>query len=348
MEKKGIDVSYCQKGLDFSAVKAAGVEFTIIRAGHTEKADTQLKNHVTGCEKVGIPYGFYWYSYAYSVEDAKKEAAACLKTIAGYNPTYPVFYDMEEQDQINKLNKATRTAMIIAFCEAVKEAGYTAGVYINPSWMETYVDKAQLIGKYDIWLAHWTEDPKKPSKYNYGQKIWQWGIDKIGNMDVDGNVCYFDYEAKKAEDTPATTKPDTSKTEDPKPATPTTPTTPATKALDFKVGDRVMFTGCLHYTSSYPSATAKACKAGLAKVTLTEPNNPHPYHLIAVEGKGSTVYGWVNAADVKAVDKVYTVVKGDTLTKIAKEYGTTVAKLVELNGIKDPNLILVGQLIKLP
>lgn len=123
---------------------------------------------------------------------------------------------------------------------------------------------------------------------------------------------------------------------------------PSTGATAFKVGDTVMFTGCLHYTSSYQGATAKACKAGLAKVTQLAAKNPHPYHLQAVAGKGSTVYGWVNAADVKAVDKVYTVKKGDTLSGIAKQYGTTVAKLVELNGIKNPNLINVGQLIKLP
>ncbi len=76
--------------------------------------------------------------------------------------------------------------------------------------------------------------------------------------------------------------------------------TPATEDLKFKVGDTVKFTGCLHYTSSYAGATAKGCKAGLAKVTALSKGKPHPYHLKAVAGKGSTVYGWVNAADVTA------------------------------------------------
>lgn len=39
----------------------------------------------------------------------------------------------------------------------------------------------------------------------------------------------------------------------------------------------------------------------------------------------------------------YTVKKGDTLTSIAKAYGTTVSKLVQLNNISDPNYIVVGQ-----
>jgi hypothetical protein len=73
-----------------------------------------------------------------------------------------------------------------------------------------------------------------------------------------------------------------------------------TQNLKFKVGDTVKFTGCLHYTSSYKGGVAKGCKAGLAKVTAISKGKPHPYHLKAVAGKGSTVYGWVNEADVTA------------------------------------------------
>lgn len=73
----------------------------------------------------------------------------------------------------------------------------------------------------------------------------------------------------------------------------------ATKPVtEFEVGDTVQFTGSLHYTSSYSTATAKGCKAGLAKITAISKGKPHPYHLKAVAGKGSTVYGWVNAKDV--------------------------------------------------
>lgn len=88
------------------------------------------------------------------------------------------------------------------------------------------------------------------------------------------------------------------------------------------------------------------------KVTQIAAKNPHPYHLKAVAGKGSTVYGWVDAKDVSANTaskaNTYTVKRGDTLSGIASKYGTTVAKLVELNGIKNANLIYVGQVIKLP
>lgn len=120
--------------------------------------------------------------------------------------------------------------------------------------------------------------------------------------------------------------------------------------LAYKVGDLVQFTGCLHYTSSYKSGVARGCKAGVANVTAIAKGKPHPYHLKAVVGKGSTVYGWVNANDVisKDTEKTYTVIKGDTLSKIAKAHGTTVEALVKINGITHKNLIYVGQRIALP
>ncbi len=138
-----------------------------------------------------------------------------------------------------------------------------------------------------------------------------------------------------------------------KATTSTQSSAPITGALKYKVGDLVQFTGCLHYTSSYSGGVAKGCKAGLAKVVALSEGKPHPYHLQAVAGKGSTVYGWVNAPDIAGLAigtkaKTYTIAQGDTLSKIAKQYGTTVDTLIALNGIKNKNLIRVGQIIKLP
>ena len=63
------------------------------------------------------------------------------------------------------------------------------------------------------------------------------------------------------------------------------------------VGAVVAFTGNLHYTSAN-AASGKACKPGTAKVTQIAKGAKHPYHLIRESGGGSTVYGWVDAADV--------------------------------------------------
>ena len=76
------------------------------------------------------------------------------------------------------------------------------------------------------------------------------------------------------------------------------------------VGTEVNFTGTKHYTSAYKTATGKTCKAGRAKITAIAAGKAHPYHLVAVSGKGSTVYGWVDAAAVSALAD-QTIRKGD-------------------------------------
>lgn len=190
---KGVDISVYQKGISFSALKQAGVEFAIIRAGYGEKKDTAMDKFVEDCKTNGIDFGFYWYSYAMSVKQAEAEAEKCAAVLKGLSPTYPVFFDMEEKKQISGLNTDTRTKMAIAFCEKIKQAGFKPGIYANPSFMENYYDKQQIIGKYDIWLAHWTNSPDRPSKYNYGQTMWQWGVDKIGGYDIDGDIGFCEY-----------------------------------------------------------------------------------------------------------------------------------------------------------
>ena len=75
--------------------------------------------------------------------------------------------------------------------------------------------------------------------------------------------------------------------------------TSGTKQTEIKKDQVVQFTGNRHYTSSYTNATWKACKPGKAKVTAVNPGSAHPYHLVAVSGGGSTVYGWVDAGNVK-------------------------------------------------
>lgn len=78
-----------------------------------------------------------------------------------------------------------------------------------------------------------------------------------------------------------------------------TPSTGGTtgSAAGIKVGDVVEFTGSKHYVSA-TATSASSCKPGKAKVTAIAKGKAHPYHLIAVSGGGSTVYGWVNAADI--------------------------------------------------
>ena len=247
VNRKGIDISYAQKGFDIEKAKREGVEFVIMRAGYADSTDTELLRHIEGITKARLPYGFYWYSRAFTVYEAREEAKACIRTIKKYSPVYPVFYDMEDKDQIDELTSRERTDIILAFCEEIKAAGYIAGVYLNPSWVENYVEKDRILGKYELWLAHWTEDPNVPSRYDYGQIMWQWGVDRIDGQRVDGDICFKDFGSY----------------DDPKPA----PDPEPEKWLP--VGDVVNFSGGKQYGASN-SDIGYPARAGVVKISIRE------------------------------------------------------------------------------
>ena len=126
----------------------------------------------------------------------KKEGEACISVLQGKRPSYPVFVDMESQTQIDKMTTNQRTDMALYICQMLEKNGLPAGIYANPSWLENYYNKSELVGKYDIWLAHWTGSPEKQSSYKYGQTMWQWGLTQIDGRDVDADICYIDYPNK--------------------------------------------------------------------------------------------------------------------------------------------------------
>lgn len=130
----------------------------------------------------------------------------------------------------------------------------------------------------------------------------------------------------------------------------TTTTKPGTTG-SLKVGDIVEFTGDTHYTNAN-AATGVKCKPGTAKVTSIANGAKHPYHLIKEAGGGSTVYGWVDAADVSASggEEIYTVVAGDSLWSIAQKKlgnGARWQEISKLNGLTSTT-IRTGQKLKIP
>lgn len=196
MSMKGIDVSKHQGTVNWSHVKADGVKFAIIRAGYGKEAyqkDIQFENNYAGCKLNGIPVGVYWYSYATTPDEARKEAAVCMSVIKGKTFEYPVYFDIEEPSVLVK-GKAACTAIAKAFLEAVEQAGYFVGIYSSKVHLENCITE-ELRARYAVWVAHYGVD-KTTYHGQYG--IWQksstgkvYGIS--GNVDV--NECYIDYPA---------------------------------------------------------------------------------------------------------------------------------------------------------
>lgn len=200
--QKGIDVSKHNGTIDWAKAKASGIQFAMIRAGYGQtNIDPQFKRNISECNRLGIPCGVYWFSYAYTEEMARKEAAACLSAIKPYKLDYPVAFDFE-YDSVDyaakkgvTITKALASRITKAFCGAVEAAGYYVLNYANADYLSRYFD-AEVRAAYDLWLAQWPKAPNLSSPPECG--IWQYsstgsvpGIS--GNVDL--NAAYKDYPA---------------------------------------------------------------------------------------------------------------------------------------------------------
>lgn len=356
----GIDVSKWQGKIDWEKVKADGVKFAMIRLGYGSKdgnscgTDKYFAQNVANAVKAGVDVGCYFYSYALSVEAARKEAEYVVNVLSKYKGvfTYPVAFDIEDKSQAG-LGKAVLTDMVIAFGDTIEKAGYYCSVYCNLNWLKNYLDDSKL-ARFDHWLAQWADSPTYTGAFGMWQRSSTGKVDGIsGNVDLD--VAYKDYPSiirnkklngfgsevqtapeEKEEPTVAIKKGDVVVIADNAvyytgeavpdwvlakkwivKENPVGNRAVIDKSTDGKYsicspidvkyliadkpyypdeGDVVNFTGNKHYTNAN-ATKAKSCKPGKARVTSIHElgESKHPYHVVAVDGGGSNVYGWVDA-----------------------------------------------------
>ncbi len=191
---KGIDVSEHQGKIDWTKVTA---DFAILRAGYGKvilQKDKQFEANYSGAKAKGIPVGAYWYSYATTPEDARKEADVFLEVLKGKQFEYPVFFDIEEKKQLD-LGKDKVSAIIRAFLEEVETAGYWVGLYMSASPLNTLVADT-IKQRYAIWVANvGVSKPSYSGAYGIWQYSWEGKVNGIsGNVDLD--YGYVDYPAQ--------------------------------------------------------------------------------------------------------------------------------------------------------
>lgn len=214
--KYGIDVSEHNGQIDWDAAKASGkVEFAILRAGYGKgRVDAKFHRNAQECNRLGIPIGIYWFSYAKNPAEAEQEAKYCLDVIKGYKIEYPVCFDFEDDSVKNCKNagitiggKDFATSLAQSFLSVIKRAGYKAANYTNPAYLNQYFDAAKLTA-YDLWLAQWPYTPDPSIQPVSQPEIWQYSsTGKIPGIatNVDLNACYVNYVTEEV--TPTSTAP---------------------------------------------------------------------------------------------------------------------------------------------
>lgn len=343
MTWKGIDVSENNGELNWQEIKDSGIQFAIIRCswGHFVE-DKMLRRNVAECERVGMPYGLYHYSYATNTETMEEEATGLVNLIKQFRPLYPVYIDMEDADGYKaRQGVIDDNALLVEItrytCRAIEAAGYYAGIYSNLNWFTTKLNSSEL-DPFDKWLAQWAQAPTFDKPFG----MWQYTSDGVvpgSSPRTDMDIAYKDYPSiirtlglngsGKPEPTP-----------DPEPQ-------PPVDTL-YHVGDHVTF-----HTIYTSSESEQGLIPDITSGTITKviPGARNPY--LINDGTG-----WINDAaisgqdtpqehaqesravgDVVSYDKIYTSSTSTTALVPAISTGT-ITKIV--SGARNPYLINNG------
>lgn len=190
----GVDVGYSQGKINWDKL-APHIDFAIIECGYgqnrTDQDDAQWKRNAAECERLGIPYTLYLYSYAGTAGKASGEADHILRIANGLQISLPLYYDIEESSC-----KPVASAIMDIWAAKVEKASYWAGVYTG----EYYWNSSNLKGteRYTKWIAKYGANNGKmgnpPNVPNVD--IWQYSshgsLPGVNSDGLDINIMYKD------------------------------------------------------------------------------------------------------------------------------------------------------------
>ena len=314
----GIDISEWQGGINFREVKNSGIDMIYIRASEgTNYVDAYFRDNYKGAKENGLKVGFYHFLTATNIEESKEEARFFVNTIKETEPDLKLAMDFEVFDGMNndEINEIAR-----AFLQTVEDLTGKECVIYSDAYNAEYTFSKELAKKYAIWVADYeVEEPANNGKWSswvgfqYTDQGEINGIDGYVDRDKFTNGILLNDTSKIPEDVTEDTKKEA-------------------QYVTVQYGDTL--SGIAEeYNTSYEY---------LAKINdIANPN------LIYV-GQKIEVVGLDNNQVHDTSHILYNVQRGDTLTWIAEEYGVTIESIVQLNNIQNPNLIYVGEVLRIP
>lgn len=193
--KTVIDVSRFNGNIDWQAVKASGIDYAIIRVGYRGWGtgalvlDSMFDENMREATAAGIQVGAYIVTQAVNTQEAVEEASFIIEKCRSYNVTLPLVIDVEAaggangQGRGDQISVADRTAVINAFAQTVKNAGYTPMVYANKNWLNNYIYANDIVSYCRVWVAQYN------SECTYDKRFNMWQFTSSGNIGgISGNV----------------------------------------------------------------------------------------------------------------------------------------------------------------
>lgn len=325
-QKFGIDISVWQGNFDFKKAISEGIEFVIIRGAYSLDKDKNFENNYTNAMNNNLNIGVYQYTMAETEEEALKEAKFLEEKVLSKKLfQLPIYIDIEDTVQ-KKLGKEKVGKILKVWLDYLESKNYFVGVYSFKSFLESYVSD-DIRNKYDIWVADWNTK----CTYNGSFGMWQFGgetnllrSNKISGLVCDQNYMYIDYPnlIKKSGKNGYRSIDNGNKTEN----ISTQNTNNNLVNYVVKSGDTLGEIG-KKFGVNYES---------IAKLNnISNPSLIYPGQVLKI------VSNKVNT------EVYYTVKSGDTLGEIAKKFGVSYESIAKLNNISNPNLIYIGQVLKI-
>ena len=313
---EGIDVSSWQGEIDFSQVKASGIEVVYIKSSEGFRSvDSYFEQNYTNAKNAGLKVGFYHYVTARSVEDAVRQANFFVSTISGKNPDCKLAMDFES---FGSLGREEINQIALTFMQTVKNVSGKDVIIYSDEYNANSTFESNL-ATYPLWVAQYEVSEPTVREHWSNWAGWQYtdrgevpGISSYVDRDKFTNEVFLD-DTSEVPNVP-TDKPDENE---------------RYTTITIRYGDTL---------------SELAIEYNTTVERLVELNNIANPNLIYA---GDTLI--VPTGDPSSnITQIYVVQYGDTLSEIAQEYGTTVATLASINNIQNVNLIYVGQIIKIP
>lgn len=320
----GIDVSEYQGYIDYSRVKASGIQVVYIKASEgTTIIDPYFRTNYDNAKSQGLKIGFYHFVRARNEEEAIREATFFHSVISGTSPDCRLAMDFEVFDglSIERINQIS-----FAFLQKLEELSKKECVVYSDEYNARTVFSRELASKYPLWIAEYGVDiPSSTGSWEewIGFQYYDRGrIDGInGNVDLDKFR-----DGIFLSDNSVIPKPEPEPEPEPNP-------------------DPDTSNNIYYFVKSGDNLTRIALWYNTTVENLVRLNNIQNPDLIYI---GQRLLISVSDDPNKSKEVKYTVRRGDTLSKIANRYGITVNEIVALNNIQNPNLIFVGQQLRIP